>query len=464
LSPRWAGEPVTKRALHIAIIVLLLMAPVVSTGSATGRMVEMNVTNAEVRDVLTALAKVGGVNLVADDTVTGKVTVTLRNIPFEDALDIVTKIKGLTYYRIGDVIVVGSASQMGRSFGSVHIFKLQYANPADVRDILLGMLFNEGSAAGARSLDRDVRTPKGDTQEAVTTTVSNSSTNAARIKVDDATNAIVFYGSAAEAAQVRDILKQIDVTYQQVSLEAQVVEVSKNASKDLGVDWTWSELPKYAEREIDYETTTTIINGNTVSVSVPKETITRDKEDMVGTIRFGKSPTGLPYEFYYSAKISALVSKGDAKILAKPNITTLNGRKGHILIGDKIPVPKETTDNNRTTTTFEYQEAGIILDYTPRINDNGEITIDMKTSVSTPTLISSLKAYQISTREAETSVRLKDGETMVIGGLIGSQESGGSNKVPFFGDIPILGKLFQSVHKTKSETEVMVFVTARIVK
>lgn len=449
----------------------LLIALFYGTSFAQAAPVSLNVTNAEVRDVLTALAAVGGVNLVADDSVTGRITIQLQEVSFETALELVTKTKGLVYHTLGNVIVVGTPGQISRNFGTVHVFKLQYANPEEVREILQAMLFDGVNAAAVRQ-DKKPATDAGAKTGAAAkprpnagNAADNAMTAAGRMKVDTGTNALLFYGSEVEAGQIREILKNIDVPYRQVSLEAEVVAVDKNAAKELGVDWRWSALPQYPEYDAPEITPIYDSSGNLLRYDVTKPgKVIRDKQDMVGTIQFGKSPGGYPYEFYYSAQIRALISKGEAKLLAKPNITTLNGNKGHILIGDKIPVAKDTTENDKTTTTFEYQEAGIILDYVPRINDNGEITIELKTSVSSPVLIASLHAYQLTTREAATNVRLKDGETMVIGGLIGSQQSGGRSKVPFLGDLPLLGSLFQSVHTTQSETELMIFLTARIVK
>lgn len=440
------------RKLTIYIIALVVMFTLaVPDVQAASNTVTLNVTNAEVRDVLTALANSSGVSIIADDTVAGKVSLHLQNVPLTTALDIITKAKGLTYQQVGEVIVVGNRDQIGRGFGTLHIFKLQYSQPADVKTMVEALLF--GKTEQHSSSDKTKNK-----------TAGHSEGEQERLQIDSSTNSLLFYGSDAETAQIKQLLAEIDIPYQQVAVEAQVVALSSNATKDLGVDWRWSELPKYPEYDPPTYESVKDSDGNPYKQITEEGKYTRDKEDMVGTIQFGRSPGGYPYEWYYSAKISALVSKGDAKILAKPKITTINGQKAHILIGDRIPVPKETTDNDRTTTTFDYQDAGIILDYTPRINNDGEITVDLATAVSTPTLIPSLKAYQITTREAKTIVRLKDGETMVIGGLIGSQESGGVNKVPFFSDLPLLGKLFQSVHKTKNDTEVVIFLTAHIVK
>ena len=398
------------RIINRYICLILLVLLVAAGRAVAGPLVNMNVVNTEVRDVLTALASVGGVSIVADDSASGKITIQLTNIAFETALELVTKTKGLVYQKIGNVIVVASSEKLHKGFGSVQVIKVNYANLKKT----LALVVPED-----------------------------------RLKVDDATNAIIFNGSPGEAEVIRKTLAELDVPYQQISLEAQVVALNKNVSKDLGIDWSWSGLPAKTERD----TTTT---GTTTDTTITRE--------YPGVIRFGRNPEGIPYEFTFQAKLSALVSKGDARILAKPNITTIDGKEANILIGDRIPVLVDRTENGKTTTTIEYVDAGIKLKYTPRINADGQITAVVHTEVSTPTLVPEMKAYRITTREAETNVRMQDGETMVIGGLIGSEESGGKNRVPFLADLPILGKLFESVHKTKTETEVIIFLTARIVK
>ena len=159
------------------------------------------------------------------------------------------------------------------------------------------------------------------------------------------------------------------------------------------------------------------------------------------------------------------MSNGEAKILARPNVLTLNGNKAQIFIGDDIPVVTEKTDSSgKTTSTVEYKKAGILLEYIPQINSQNEITAAVHVEVATPILVAEMKNYRITSRMTKTSIRIKDGDTLVIGGLISSVEAGGKNKVPFLGDLPILGKLFQSVSKSKDETEVVIFLKAKIVK
>jgi len=437
------------------LIVIMLLSGTLSVSAAVSTPVTMNVTNGEVRDVLTALAAVSGISIVADDSVTGKITIQLNEIPFDTALDIVTKAKGLNYQKLNNVIIVGSPEQMNRGFGQINIFKLQYAKAADVVN-LLGVVFK----------DDQQTTQQGQPSQTVTTQSAKNSTNNqtnindqqinARLKADDATNSIIFSGTPSEVDQIRKILTEIDIPYQQVSLEAQVVAINNDAVKNMGVEWEWSKAPNYPE----YDPPTYDSNG---TITEPGK-YTRDKEDMVGTIRFGKSPGGYPYEMYYQFKINALVTDGKANILAKPKIMTINGKEAVINIGGEVPISVTTISDNTTTTSVEYKEAGIILKYTPRINADGYITATVHTEVSSPVYVEAMKAYRFNKRSADTEVRLKDGETMVIGGLIGKEEAKNYSKVPFLGDLPILGSLFRNSNNTKNESEVVIFLTAHIVK
>ena len=133
-----------------------------------------------------------------------------------------------------------------------------------------------------------------------------------------------------------------------------------------------------------------------------------------------------------------------------------------INVGSSVPVPKISSTNTATTTEFEYRDAGIILRYTPRINADGTITAKIHTEVSTPQYVADMGAYRFNTRSAETTVTVRDGEPMIIGGLIGAEEEKSVSKIPFLGDLPILGALFRNHRKSKSESELIIFLTAHV--
>ena len=449
----------------IGCMLSLFLLPIVNCRAEAS--VTMNIVDSEVREVLTSLASIGGVNIVADDSVNGKITVQLAGVSFQEALDIITKTKGLQYQTIGNTIIVGTKNNMSAGFGQLHVFHLKFANPDDVVNAAKLALGLGGSTESSSTENSTQRTTTSNTNS---TTSNNDGTTTAEISgnltVDKATNSLLFYGTASEAQKVRAVLDQIDIPYEQVSLEAQVMSINKTDSKNLGIEWEWSKAPQSYEEYTPEKITIDAATGKITSTE-PAE-ITRassfNKGTTGGIISFGRSPDGLPYEFYYAAKINALINNGKANILSKPKITTINGKEATINIGGEVPIPTLTVSDNTTTTTYEYKETGIILKYTPRVNDDGYITAKIHTEVSTPTYDADAKAYRFNKRSADTQVRLKDGETMVIGGLIGSDESKVMSKIPFLGDLPILGRFFSNVNNSKNESEVIIFVTARIVK
>jgi len=403
-----------KNKSYIIILIILLSFSISTVGLASPKTYNFNFMNEDIGVVLHTLAKISDVDMVIDDSIKGNVTMKLNNVNFDTALNLITSAKGLSYRKIGNSIIIEPADM-----GVTEVIKLRYTRAVDIKKTI------EPIAASLKL----------------------------KIEIDDVSNSLLVSGSPTGCARIKKILKSIDVLQQQVTLEAKVVAINKSNMKDLGVDWSWDAAPQTPTVTESLDPTTKI------------KTVTTNRNGGTnGIIQFGRNPDGNPYEFYYQAKISALISNGNAKILASPKVTTINGKEARVLIGDRIPVLTETTSDGKTSTTVEYIDAGIKLTYTPSITADGTITAKVRTEVSTPTLVPDIKNYRITTREAESNVCMKDGETMVIAGLIGSEESKTYSKVPFLSEIPILGSLFKSVHNSKSETEVVIFLTAKIVK
>ena len=400
------------------------------TGGVEAAPIEMQVVEGDVRSVLMSLARAGHENIVLDDSVAGTVTLHVTEEPTK-LLRMVAASKGLVLVKEGTTYLVTTAARAD-GLRSVHVY------PADI----------------ARAAELSLRSAAGgaDAQQ------EGEGGSARRVLVDSATNSVLFYGTAAEAAGVAEVVRHLDCKPQQVSLEAKVVALSKDASKKLGVEWQWSSLPQYP----DFETT---YRHKGTDHEVQEKEIKRHTQDgtVPGIIQFGRGPEGVPFEFYYSATIQALVTQGKAKMLARPNITTVQGREALINIGGEVPVPTQSVTNSTTTTTYTYRQAGIILRCTPRIHEDGRITATVHTEVSSPLYVEDIKAYRFQNRSADTTVSLRDGETMVIGGLIGSDESRTLSKIPFLGDLPILGTFFRSVRQSRSESEIMIFLTAHVI-
>lgn len=429
-----------KKYLILLVVILGIICSNIISVSAN----ELEAVDVDIRNLLTSIALANNLNIVISDEVQGNVSVKLSNINAQDMIKIIAENNNYTYQFKDNVIYI-SQGDKDINLYTVQINYLELDKIAQTINLMLtGNLTDKID-------DKDKKTA-----------INN------KVMIDESENTISFYGTLKQYEQIKNFLQEQDKPQKQVSLEAKVTAIQKDAAKDLGVSWEWSKLPQSPEHEITYDTVKhTVINedGSKEEITdyLPVDEVTRkwnDDENIPGVIRFGKGVDGYPYEFYYAAKIDALISDGKANILARPNITTIQGKEAVINIGSEVPVPTVSTTNSTTTTSIKYREAGIILKCTPRVNEDGIITVKVHTEVSSPMYVEDMKAYRFQKRSADTIVRLKDGQTMVIGGLIGSDEAKQMSKVPFLGDIPILGNLFKHIQKSKSDTEVMIFLTA----
>ena len=429
-----------KKYLILLVVILGIICSNIISVSAN----ELEAVDVDIRNLLTSIALANNLNIVISDEVQGNVSVKLSNINAQDMIKIIAQNNNYTY-QLKDNVIYISKGDKDINLYTVQINYLELDKIAQTINLMLtGNLTDKID-------DKDKKTA-----------INN------KVMIDESENTISFYGTLEQYEQIKKYLKEQDKPPKQVSLEAKVTAIQKDAAKDLGVSWEWSKLPQSPEHEITYDTVKhTVINedGSKEEITdyLPVDEVTRkwnDDENIPGVIRFGKGVDGYPYEFYYAAKIDALISDGKANILARPNITTIQGKEAVINIGSEVPVPTVSTTNSTTTTSIKYREAGIILKCTPRVNEDGIITVKVHTEVSSPMYVEDMKAYRFQKRSADTIVRLKDGQTMVIGGLIGSDEAKQMSKIPFLGDIPILGNLFKHIQKSKSDTEVMIFLTA----
>lgn len=448
------------KALFLSVIFYVLL-----TSVALASPISAHIIDGDVRAVLMSIADAGGIGLVIDDSVKGNVTISLDDIEPAYAISLIAASKGLVIEQQGGVTVVTTRKVNSTGMYHAYVFPVDYADLTTVRDAIALALWDNDD------LDDDVTKKSSSNSSSSTTKNNDDDDDDERILIDSGTNSIVLYGTSSEAESARKIIAAIDKPIKQVSLEAKVIALQKDAAKNLGIEWEWSKVPQYPRYHVEYDTHRHSIENpdgshSTVTDDVPRVEVDRTYGDgsIPGIIQFGHGPEGHPFEFYYSAKINALVTDGKAKILARPNITTLQGKEAVINIGGEVPVPTVSTTNATTTTSIEYREAGIILRCTPRVNPDGAITALVHTEVSSPLYVDDIKAYRFQKRSADTTVRLKDGETMVIGGLIGSEEARVMSKVPFLGDLPIIGAFFRSLKTSKTDSEIMIFLTAHVLE
>ena len=444
----------------MGIFLLLVFASLQNLAAA--EQVALKVEDEDVRQVLFSLAQLSGENIILDDSVQGKITAELHDMEAGEAMDLLCKMKGLSCQKSGDGLLIASQQAALQNFGELFIFPVHFAAEDTIQRVVnLGL--------GKAGFPEEKPNSKESTKEREHTAKDGRSVSRnTAFFFDKETNQVVFYGTKAQAALVKKAIEAVDLPGKQVLLEAKVIAIQKDAAKKLGVEWEWSKIPQYPAYTTEYRSGRTTENKDgtrTIAEDVPKTSVQRPQTDgtVPGILRFGKGPEGHPFEFYYAAKLNALISSGHAEILSRPKIMTIQGREAVINIGGEVPVPVTATTNATTTTSYEYRDAGIILKYTPRVNTDGCITAVVHTEVSSPLYVEAMKAYRFQKRCADTTVRLKDGETIIIGGLIGSEEAKSMSRIPFLGDLPVLGKFFRSESTQRTESEVMIFLTARIV-
>jgi len=378
----------------------LLFSAICSVGLAAHINVRFNDT--ALRPAIQHLATVTETNIVVDDAVKGTVTARLQDVTLEEALRILLAGQDATFFYTGYGIVVTTQEKAKNFSDGVACFSLSHVFVKDIKDAVAG-LFGTG-----------------------------------KVFFDNDTNTVFLLGGYPEQQKMRKVLDVLDKAGRQVTLQAQIYAVSRDDMRKTGVTWDWDKIPQ----------------RDSSSSSSSSSTTDEDKS-YGGKFRFWRE-----YNFRFSATLNMLETKGRAKLLATPKLIVVSGKEGKIFVGEKIPVNMEKHDTSGRYTTTDYVEAGVKMQFRPLISDDGNlVTLVSKLEVSTPTLVSEINNYKITSRGSETVVRIKSGETMVIGGLISEEEQRTLQKVPFFSKIPILGELFKHRTKVKGRVEVIMLLT-----
>ncbi|GAB6137110.1 LysM peptidoglycan-binding domain-containing protein [Halanaerobaculum tunisiense] len=251
------------------------------------------------------------------------------------------------------------------------------------------------------------------------------------IKVDDRTKSLVVTAYQSQIPMIKRVIKQLDQAKRQVVLQARIEEMSRDRLEELGLNWDIGNFSSFKFSASDEE-----------------------------TVEIGNTGIGVNYKKF----LRLLEDRGHASVLANPQITTVTGKEARINIGDQVPIPQTNSDGE---TRVEFKDVGISLKITPRITSPNKVFIKVNPEVSIVSRYKELKTAKypiISTRQAQTNVRVEDGQTIAIGGLIKEKELKNLSKVPFLGDLPILGKLFQSSSTEETKKELVIFITPKIIE
>ncbi|MGM0502434.1 MAG: LysM peptidoglycan-binding domain-containing protein [Bacillota bacterium] len=403
------GKINTQRIVSTVFILMLLVVLVGGNVAAQKDSIDLNFQSVELRDAFRALADVANMNIVTDSSVQGTTSVHLEDISFREAVDLLAKSSGLDYRIVNNTVLVASSEKLSEGFGkkSTKVYKLKNADPGEVKESI-NLLVEDDS-----------------------------------IRVDKRTNSLIITAYQSKFAEIEDTIKELDYEKKQIIIQARVEEITHGGLEELGVDWNFQKLD---------------INGNSATID--------DREDDNNEVTSDSNTSTISdnLNLNYLNIINMLESKNQAKNLANPQITTLDGKQAAIDIGDEVPIVKPGGDGQ---TEVEFRDVGINLDITPKITEEGKIQMDVKpqTSVVSETFETNdgIRYPTIETRKVETNVRVADGKTIAIGGLIREEEIENMKKVPGLGNVPILGKLFQSKSMDTEKTELVVFLTPKII-
>jgi type IV pilus assembly protein PilQ len=458
------------------LFILIFLSSLVSINhaqeNATSQLIQsLEFREVDIKDVLRQLAKQYNLNIVFSEKVSGLITVQLVNVTLEEALDSIITVNGFVYTKKGQVIKVITAAEAQQEGKQTKLFKLNNASAATLKDSLKKVLTADGS-----------------------------------IEADSRSNSLIVTDTLAVINKIEGMIPSLDEITPQVLIEAKMIETSLTKTEKLGIDWTTTITASASKRpitwpfnkwgsdkdiypvgkytsEYDADTDTWKITSDFPfkgeSVFYPGSESRLATFPTVGADQFSFGTldfTGLKAIFDF------LKERQNTKLIANPRIVTLNNQKATIHVGRSVPLP--TYERNPTTGDMEItgwgtsesgnvQKIGVTLEVTPQISPDGHIKLKLKPEVSGIfdwMKIEGQNAAPITTtRTAETEVLIKDGQTVVIGGLVKEESFNKVKKIPILGDIPLLGLLFTrketgSTSNPTEKTDLLIFVTATIIK
>jgi type IV pilus assembly protein PilQ len=405
--------------------------------------------DADIRTVLHTLSYKSGVNIVASSDVEGAVSIRLVDVPWDVALDVILKNHGLAVERVGNIMRVITLASVAEEELRNEVFVLNYAKAEEVAAAIEATITERG-----------------------------------RIKFDQRTNTLIVTDIPTNLYKVRTVVERLDKRTPQVSIEARLIEASLDKNDKLGIDWNVEVSASGAARPITFpfEKNNAPFSqkrgGSVENYLASGGPIGADKDNFASAISFPNIGAdaftfGTLNFNQLTATLKMLDQKTDTSVISNPNVTTLNNQEARIVVGEIFNIP--TYERNDTTgrmeiTGYTEKDIGILLTVVPHINDAGDIVVDLKPEVTTfldfdefGTGDNAIRAPRFATRTAETQVMIKDGQTIAIGGLRENQTVKIDKKVPFLGDIPLVGELFKYKEDAIDTKDLLIFVTVRLV-
>lgn len=397
----------------------------------TGEPLTLNLKDADIKDTLQKFSELTNLNIVLDPDVRGTVTVSLTDIPWDQALELILKINGLGYVLEGNVMRIAATGKLAHEESArQNLLKAQEAN-RPTRTVIQKLSY--ASANSAATTAKKVMSPRGD------------------IFIDERSNLLIIKELPEYLPTVLDLVKSLDTPVPQVMIEARIVEATRTFSKRLGIDWGFQAISDQA-------------HGNTTGMVFPNSAEVEGAVSLPnGNQILRASLANVLDTFRLDVALSAAEARGLVKLVSSPKILTQTNMAASVQSGFQIPV--QTTVNN--TTTVLYIDATLRLDVTPQVTAEGTVILDIKIQRREPApgvAITGGNNVPLVTRDAQTRLMVRDGGTGMIAGIFKLSANDGQNMVPGLWKIPLLGGLFRNKTMDETTDELMIFITPRVMK
>ena len=446
----------------------------------TGNKISLDFQDIEVRRVLQLLADFTGINMVAADTVQGNITLRLKDVPWDQALDIVLKTKNLDKRRNGNVIWIAPVSELIKAeeeeakaiAQSVKLAPLQteyiqlsYAKAADIEKLITqGKNSGSGNSSSGQNNNAD---PLGDS-------VGSLLSPRGTVSTDPRTNTLIINDTSQKIDQIRKMVDLLDVSVKQVMIEARIVSASTDFTKEMGVKWgvlsqgitnnsnllvggSDKTLWNLREPEKDSE-----LGGYKYTIERPDNLNVDLGAVTPGASRIAFGLISLS-DFMLDLELSAVQADGYGEVISTPKVMTADKQSAKIEAGTQIPYTSSSGSGANAVPKTEFINATLSLDVTPSITPEGKVMMKLNITKDSPGSATPTGQLTINKNAIDTNVLVDNGETVVLGGIFEETSNNSQTKVPFLGDIPYLGKLFRRDSKTENKRELLIFVTPRIV-
>ncbi|MFB2578350.1 MULTISPECIES: type IV pilus secretin PilQ [unclassified Acinetobacter] len=442
----------------------------------TGKKVSLDFQDIEVRRVLQLLADFTGNNIVAADSVQGQITIRLKDVPWDQALDVIMKTKGLDKRQNGNVIQVAPVAELLKTEKEEADMRAQSARQIPIQTDYIKL--NYAKASAVLKLLTDVRANNDKSREATNAGNGNPADNLSLDTLlsprgsavsDDRTNTLIINDTAQNIDKVRKMLSLVDVPLRQVMIEVRIVRATNEFTKNLGVRWGVFTPSAGGRNSLVVGGSTRslgdLANGGGSRAPSGAELMNNLNVDLgianaAGRVAFGLLRLS---DLALDLELSAAQADGLTEIVSTPKVLTADKQKATIKSGTQIPYQTMSNVGGVAMATVSFKDAVLLLDVTPSITPEGKIGMELNINKDSIGTTAENGELTVDTNHINTNVLVGNGETIVLGGVFESTNSSRVTKVPVLGDLPVVGSLFKRTQKVDNRNELLVFVTPRIV-